>query len=747
MRPLAVRRLSVVLVALGLLMTGLAGAYSYWESYYQHRGFATVALVAGARKGRLVTVDFYSVALGRRADYLAYLPPGYDPARHRYPVYYLLHGSPSRPEAFIGIADMGIRLDNLVAEHRMRPMILVFPDGRIGGSTFSDSEWANTPSGNYESYVLDVVGDVDRRFATIPDRQDRVIAGFSAGAYGAINIALHNLWVFGSLQSWSGYYRETRSGVFAHATPTLLAYNSPLDYVREIGPQLAADPLRAFLFAGRDDESSPDLAPMADALAARGASVSYALYRGGHDWQLWHRRLNQMLILASRDVSRRPRLGSGIARTLTPGVVPTPKYRRPRLLAAIGDLVRRWRRPTGAAPAPLIGVTGVAPRRRGAHRHHRGDRHRHRHRRRHHRRHRHRRRAARRGGALPRRRQGRAPPALRIKATGLGLVRASGRGGGSGRGGLGLGELVGGLLLALGSAALINLGFLLQHRGLAERPAAGLAAGGPAAERPADGLAATLRTAVRNPTWLSGQLLGWIGFGTQIVAVAITPLSLVQAFAAGGLALSVPLAAVLFSYRITGRQLLAVILIAACLATLPIGFSTARDHLHAGSLGLTVAVLVALAIIAARAAHLRAVAAGAFYGVADAAIKAVSIGWHAHGGSALLSVWTLVAALATVGGFLTFQSALRDDGAIGSISVMTALAALVALACGLVAFGESLGASLVTVVAHLVAIAAVLGCVPVLAAAQAEMAEVAEHPDGGGAPDPGSWHPEYGSPG
>ena len=47
-------------------------------------------------------------------------------------------------------------------------MILVFPDGRIGGSTYSDSEWANTPSGDYESYVIDVVHDVDHRFATLP---------------------------------------------------------------------------------------------------------------------------------------------------------------------------------------------------------------------------------------------------------------------------------------------------------------------------------------------------------------------------------------------------------------------------------------------------------------------------------------------------------------------------------------------------------------------------------------------------
>ncbi len=131
-----------------------------------------------------------------------------------------------------------------------------------------------------------------------------MIGGFSAGAYGATNVALHNLSLFGSLQSWSGYYIETHSGVFAHASPAALADNSPLYYVRRLDRELATHPFRAFLFIGRDDDSSPQQLPMARALADRGVTVSYALYRGGHDWQLWHAHLDQMLELASRDFSQ-----------------------------------------------------------------------------------------------------------------------------------------------------------------------------------------------------------------------------------------------------------------------------------------------------------------------------------------------------------------------------------------------------------------------------------------------------------
>ena len=217
----------MVVAALVVSAVGLAGAYSYGQDYNQHRGFAELVQLPRAGTGRLLNITFSSAALHRRADYLIYLPPGYSP-RRRYPVVYLLHGMPGQPRVFVTIANLDVRLDNQLSLGRLRRMILVYPDGRIGQSTFSDSEWANTPSGHFESYVLEVVHNVDRRFSTLRDRRDRVIAGFSAGGYGAMNIALHHLSVFGNVQAWSGYYRQTRAGVFAHASAADLAANSPL---------------------------------------------------------------------------------------------------------------------------------------------------------------------------------------------------------------------------------------------------------------------------------------------------------------------------------------------------------------------------------------------------------------------------------------------------------------------------------------------------------------------------------------
>ncbi len=145
---------------------------------------------------------------------------------------------------------------------------------------------------------------------------------------------------------------------------------------------------------------------------------------------------------------------------------------------------------------------------------------------------------------------------------------------------------------------------------------------------------------------------------------------------------------------------------------------------------MIVALAVAIPLGLTRPAALRAIAAGLFYGVADAAIKAVSQGWTAHGPGALVSVWTVLALLGTFLGFLAFQAALRAGSAITGISLMNCLAALVALCCGLLAFGESLGSSPTAYVAHLLAVALVLACVPVLAAAQTEIGDTLEPGDG-----------------
>ncbi len=183
------------------------------------------------------------------------------------------------------------------------------------------------------------------------------------------------------------------------------------------------------------------------------------------------------------------------------------------------------------------------------------------------------------------------------------------------------------------------------------------------------------------------------------------------------------------------------LVIAAGLAVLPIGFSTVADRLQTGRLiaALAIGALVAAGLSRVRTPGARAAAAGIFYGLADAAIKAAALRWHGGGLAGPAGPWVLIAAAGTFAGFVCFQSALGDGAAVPAISLMTAGTALVALACGLGAFSETLGAGAAASVMHGLAIAVVLACVPRLAAAHTAIVQSADHLDERPPPRPRPW--------
>ena len=224
------------------LAVGGLGLYRYLGNFWVYRGFAPThdpAYVVSP--GIETSFDIASPALGgRRQQVVVYLPPGYDaqPAR-RYPVLYLLHGSPGTPHAFMHELRMGVLDDVYTTLRRAQPLILVMPFGSTG--QFTDKEWANgyRPHQAWETFLArDVVRAVDQRYRTIANGSGRALAGLSEGGYGALNIGLHHPGEFRVLESWSGYERADDLGsVFGHR-PDLLARNSPLLTLDGVGSAL-----------------------------------------------------------------------------------------------------------------------------------------------------------------------------------------------------------------------------------------------------------------------------------------------------------------------------------------------------------------------------------------------------------------------------------------------------------------------------------------------------------------------------
>lgn len=273
------------------LAIGGYGIYAEGSDYYAYRGFPPPVVPAGVPAGRVLTGHLYSPALGQRRSYAIYLPPGYARATARgvrYPVLYLLHAPPGKPAGYFTAGALAVRMDELIAAHRIGPFMVVLPDGRTGGSS-NDTEWANANRGRYESFVLDVVHSVDQRWPTIRSRQARAIGGLSEGGYGAANITLRNLRTFAGFQSWSGYFVQTPTDAFTGASRASLRANSPLLYVRRLRSALRRYPVHAWLYQGRLDHDSnlPQMLAFARALRGAGGRVSAQLVPGGHSWLVW----------------------------------------------------------------------------------------------------------------------------------------------------------------------------------------------------------------------------------------------------------------------------------------------------------------------------------------------------------------------------------------------------------------------------------------------------------------------------
>ena len=294
--------------ALWLVVGGL-GVYRYVDNYWLHRGFPPPITPPGIPRGTLEHVHFYSPALRHEREYEIYLPPSYadEVARgRRFPVLYLLHPPPGRPDGFVQAGAINVRSDVLLFHHRIKPMLLVIPFGK-SGSFGNDTEWANARAGRYEGFVLDVMHDVDQRFATLTRRQDRGIAGLSEGGYGALNIGLRHLSLFSVIESWSGYYVQTPTASFKGASSQLLYANSPGLYVGTLAPRIRHLGLRAYLYQGVKDEIQPwRIRRFSAQLSEAGAYVRWGFFPGGHDWGLWRRQTPHMLLVANRWFHQRP---------------------------------------------------------------------------------------------------------------------------------------------------------------------------------------------------------------------------------------------------------------------------------------------------------------------------------------------------------------------------------------------------------------------------------------------------------
>ena len=156
----------------------------------------------GIPRGKLEMIEYDSKTVGTRRKMQVYTPPGYS-ADQQYPVLYLLHGIGGDETEWQRFASVDVLMDNLIADGKAVPMIVVMPNGRAQ----KDDRPGSNPMATAPAFAVferdlldDVIPAIESRYSVRADREHRALAGLSMGGGQALNFGLGHLDTF----AWVG---------------------------------------------------------------------------------------------------------------------------------------------------------------------------------------------------------------------------------------------------------------------------------------------------------------------------------------------------------------------------------------------------------------------------------------------------------------------------------------------------------------------------------------------------------------
>jgi len=235
-------------------------------------GFDTVR--ANIPHGTIDTIVYKSLTVGTNRRILIYTPPGFS-KKKKYPVLYLLHGIGGDEKEWLNGGSPQIILDNLYAENKIEPMIVVLPNGRAMkddraiGNIF-DKEKVEAFATFEKDLLNDLIPFIEKRYPAIKDREHRAIAGLSMGGGQSLNFGLGNLNTF----AWIGGFSSAPNT----KTPEQLVPNP--DEVKQKLKLL-------FISCGASDALITFSKRTHDYLAKNNVPHIYYIEPGVHDFKVW----------------------------------------------------------------------------------------------------------------------------------------------------------------------------------------------------------------------------------------------------------------------------------------------------------------------------------------------------------------------------------------------------------------------------------------------------------------------------
>lgn len=232
--------------------------------------------------GAVSLVRYVASALGNaRREMYVYTPPGYEKGTDSYPVLYLIHGGGDTAASWPTVGRAGDILDNLLAEGRARPMIVVMPSGWTpSGGQVMTADATKDPFN--DEMMKDIIPFVDSTYRTQATPDSRALSGLSMGGIQTLNVGLHNLGTFRYLAVMSsGWISEADRDSF---------YKSEAARIPTYDKQL-----KLFWWGwGETDIARANGLAVIEQLTSQGVTIETLETPGGHEWSNWRLYLHEV---------------------------------------------------------------------------------------------------------------------------------------------------------------------------------------------------------------------------------------------------------------------------------------------------------------------------------------------------------------------------------------------------------------------------------------------------------------------
>ena len=242
---------------------------------------------------------YKSAVTGQTRHIMVYSPPGYDADQKRYPVLYLQHGGGEDETGWSKQGHMNFILDNLLADKKAVPMIVVMEKGyatRAGAAPQPMGPGKGDGGVLEDVFLKDLIPLIDKTYRTTPDREHRAIAGLSMGAGQALRIGLTHPDTFSAVGAFSGVGKVDLKTSFggAFADPAAFDKKVNLFYLH------SGD-------VGLDEGIHKNAESLYDTLQKSGVkNVVFRDKKGlGHEWQTWRYALHDFAPRLFREAEKK----------------------------------------------------------------------------------------------------------------------------------------------------------------------------------------------------------------------------------------------------------------------------------------------------------------------------------------------------------------------------------------------------------------------------------------------------------